>query len=133
MTHSLTLRSCPEKGLKARLVRRALYYALPGALCLISAQGPWAAPLFILSLILVALGFIPYKRLCRQESSPTSVHCTVEEIEIYKGKKSRSIPITELIGFSHEGTALIIRLKEESISLNHFSKESAERLRQLYF
>lgn len=130
---SITLRSCPEKGLKARLIRRAFYYGSPGALCLLTAQGPWAGPLFILSLTLIAIGFIPYKKLCRLESSPTSIHCSLKQIEIYKGKNQRTIPVTEVIGFSHEGKVLIIKLKEESISLHHFSKESAERLHQLYF
>ena len=130
---SVTLRSSPPQTLKARLLRRAFYYAAPGGLLLLSAQGPWAGPLFILSLVLIAIGYIPYKRLCRLESSPTSIHCSVECIEIQKGKERRTIPASELVTFSTQNGSLIITLKQEKISLAHFSKESAERLSNLYF
>lgn len=103
---ALTLHSSIKPDLKRKMLFRGSAIAAVGGLIILIAGALtppkdleiWGWPIVILSFGLIALGMIPYRRLCRLEDNPNKLLLTDknEIIYIHSGRKRVTIPYSAI-------------------------------------
>jgi len=139
-------------GIDPKLKKRTLFYGSSlgalGALSMVNALFyPNASlTLFLSGIGAVALGLIPYKRLCRFENAPVMLRCFSSYLTLRRGKSELSLNYKHIrsVHYHTKSRSLILRLpfsltpgplkkmpwkaffskKNLEVKLPHFSKES---------
>jgi hypothetical protein len=148
MTEStpITLRTSVKPHLKRIAVLRGTATACLGGLILV-ATGVFlkpdllqllGLPLWILGLLLIAMGLLPYRKLSRLEMHPDTIVIRPEDTLQYnvKGKKPVTIPLATIAKMEYidisNGYGILLYLKDpkRTIFCPYFSQNSYEELRQ---
>jgi hypothetical protein len=136
---TLTLRTSVRPELKRTLLIRGMILAVIG-LALLMVGGiflppetlkQWGFPLFLVSILCIGGGLIPYKRVVKLESAPDSIVISDRGEIHYKGKTYRMDAVEKVEFYENRGYGIKMTLKtSETVFLPYFSKRSCEELQE---
>ncbi len=128
-------------SIKPDLMRKALFRGsllggsgaiilfLSGTFLRVQILSIWGLPLFFLSLGLITLGMLPYRRLTRLEKNPDGIIVSSDDLFIYrrKGKVILTTPLSMIISCEYVDDESLYGIKIKANGIEYFLPYFSER------
>lgn len=99
----------------------------------VSTLKTWGLLIFFMSIGLIAVGMVPYRRLCQQEENPNKIVIGQDEVlRYFQGNKEvANFPFSAIENINHVDRGIKISLKSgQSLFFPNFSHRSYQTLQQ---
>lgn len=138
---TITLHSTVKPDVKRRTLFRGTLLAGIGAFTLlfsgaflpVSTLKIWGLPIFFVSIGLIAVGMVPYRRLCHCEENPDKIVIGQDEVLRYfqENKEVANLPFSAIDKITPVDGGIKIALKTgQSLFFPNFSPRSCQTLKQ---